>query len=174
MSRFIGSLNALMGPSFPLAVTDEDSIRIARQDFRHQRRQTLGQNDPIGWSSLWPRSGMMSGDVEAPAGIMGTCSENTGMWSVNQRAARGNGALKFIMGTCRDVDGNAVGGATVVGFLTAGDVVVNETACDDQGNYELGTPYPGAPHYLVAYRAGSPDIAGTSVNTLTPTNRDGS
>ena len=37
-----------------------------------------------------------------------------------------------------------------------------------------GTDTPaGTQHYLVAYKPGSPDTAGTTVNTLTPTNVDG-
>lgn len=173
MSRFLGSLNALTAAQ-PMTITDEDPIRTARPDFLHQRRQFSGRQDGYAWVNLWPRSAMMSGDASAPMTILGGDARDFGAWSPDQRSSRGNGSRKYIMGACRDVDGNAVPGATVVGFLTAGDLLVAETACDDKGNYELPTPYPGAPHYLVAYRTGAPDIAGTSVNTLTPTNRDGS
>ena len=94
-------------------------------------------------------------------------------WSPWQRAMRGNGALKFIMGVCKDSNGATVSGAVVQGFLTATDTFVRETTCGSLGEYELGTEYPSTNHYLVAYRAGSPDIAGTTVNTLQGTNRDG-
>jgi protocatechuate 3,4-dioxygenase beta subunit len=96
-----------------------------------------------------------------------------GAWSSTQRASRGNGSTKFIQGVCKDSNNNTVSGAIVQGFITATDIYVGETTCDSNGNYELGTVYPATSHYLVAYRAGSPDIAGTTVNTLTPTNRDG-
>ena len=62
----------------------------------------------------------------------------------------------------------------VQGFLTETDALVRETTADSNGRYELGTEYASpTQHYLVAYSAGSPDIAGTTVNTLTATNRDG-
>jgi hypothetical protein len=77
------------------------------------------------------------------------------------------------MGKCKDSVNAGVSGAIVQGFITATDAYVGETTADSLGNYELGTPYPATNHYLVAYRAGSPDIAGTTVNTLQPTNKDG-
>jgi hypothetical protein len=90
-----------------------------------------------------------------------------------QRASRGNGATKFIMGNCKDAGGSPVSGAVVQCFLTVTDQIVSEVTSQTDGSYEAPTVYPGAAHYLVAYRPGSPDIAGTTVNTLTPTNRDG-
>ena len=41
------------------------------------------------------------------------------------------------------------------------------------GSYDLPTNFPGVNHYVVAYIAGSPDRAGTTANTLVPTNIDG-
>ncbi len=105
--------------------------------------------------------------------LFGQDIADTDWWSPNQRSARGNGATKFIMGQCKDSGGSGVSGATVQCFLTATDALVSETTADTYGNYEAPTVYPGAAHYLVAYRAGSPDITGATVNTLTPTNRDG-
>jgi hypothetical protein len=66
-----------------------------------------------------------------------------------------------------------VSGAVVQAFRTSDDVLVAETTADSNGQYEAGRCETGVSHYLVAYRAGSPDIAGTTVNTLTGTNRDG-
>jgi hypothetical protein len=78
------------------------------------------------------------------------------------------------MGQCKDGIGNPIGGAVVAGFITATNECVGVTATDDQGRYELGCPKsPGDQHYLVAYVDSSPDLAGTTVNTLVPTNRDG-
>ena len=116
---------------------------------------------------------MMSGDLSGGYAQAGQDASGAGRWSPWQRSVRGNGATKFIMGQCKDGSDVGVSGATVQGFLTATDTYVGETTADSLGNYELGTRYPGAQHYLVAYRTGSPDIAGTTVNTLTPTNRDG-
>ena len=101
-------------------------------------------------------------------------SDTPGEWEPWQFGNQGTQSLKYIIGVCRDSGGNTVSGAVVQGFLTATDAFVRETTADSNGRYELGTEYPSQSHYLVAYRAGAPDIAGTTVNTLQGTNRDGS
>jgi hypothetical protein len=53
--------------------------------------------------------------------------------------------------------------------LTSNDTYVGQAVSDSAGYYELGTPYSGQAHYVVAYLPGSPDVSGTSVNTLIPT-----
>lgn len=77
------------------------------------------------------------------------------------------------MGTTKDASSVPIGGAVVQTFVTSTDAYVSETTSDDNGRYEAGTPNAGVAHYLVAYIPGSPDRAGTTVNTLIPTNRDG-
>lgn len=170
---FLGALNALQ-PQYQTSVLDEERTRLSdRVDFDYRRRGRVAQVDPFRWVTPWPASRICSGDAAVPLGICGQVDMDTG-WAIRWiKRCRGNGAVKFIMGQCKDAGGNAVGGAVVQGFLTATDAFVTETACDDKGYYELGTPNRGVSHYLVAYRAGSPDIAGTTVNTLVPTNRDG-
>ena len=38
---------------------------------------------------------------------------------------------------------------------------------DANGYYEFRTAIPAELYYVVAYKAGAPDVAGTTVNTLT-------
>jgi hypothetical protein len=52
-------------------------------------------------------------------------------------------------------------------FRTGGDIFVNTTTSDGSGNFTIVTPNNSGTFYLVAYKAGSPDVAGTTVNTLT-------
>jgi hypothetical protein len=116
-------------------------------------------------------------DPAVPAALvfgLDESSDSPGDWEPFHYGFGGSQSTKFIVGECRDSLGAVVSGAVVQGFLTATDGFVAETTSDANGRYELGTPNPGAQHYIVAYRAGSPDIAGTTVNTLVPTNRDGS
>lgn len=77
------------------------------------------------------------------------------------------GMLK-IRGTTRDSSGNPLGNCIVQGFRTSDDLYVGEVTSDSAGYFELPTPYSGTNHYLLAYKAGSPDIAGSTVNTLQP------
>lgn len=174
MSLFLGGL-AAMTPQNQCTQLDALPwfIRSSRRDMSYWRRGDSQFGSRCKYVTIWPASGFMSGDRSAGFCMFGQDMAECDWWSPLQRVARGNGATKFIRGVCKDSGGNTVSGAIVQGFLTATDAYVGETACDSYGNYELGTPYPGAAHYLVAYRAGSPDISGTTVNTLLPTNRDG-
>jgi hypothetical protein len=75
-----------------------------------------------------------------------------------------------IKGTCVDSSDVPVASAIVQGFVTATDAYVGEVTANTDGTYELMTEQlTSTAHYLVAYKAGSPDIAGTTVNTLLPT-----
>jgi hypothetical protein len=67
----------------------------------------------------------------------------------------------------RDSAGLALGNCRVELFVTARDVAIAEVVSDAAGNFAFDMPGTG-PFYLVAYKAGSPDIAGTTVNTLMP------
>ncbi len=75
-----------------------------------------------------------------------------------------------IVGTCLDSSDVPVAGAIVQGFVTATDAYVGEVQSNTDGVYILMTErLTSTPHYLVAYKPGSPDTAGTTVNTLLPT-----
>lgn len=75
-----------------------------------------------------------------------------------------------IAGTCLDASEVAVAGAIVQGFVTATDAYVGEVQSANDGTYQLMTEQlTSTAHYLVAYKAGAPDTAGTTVNTLLPT-----
>lgn len=147
-------------------------IRAARRDFSYWRRGESQFGARNRYATIWPQSGFMSGDRTPGYCQIGQDMAERDDWSPMQRASRGTSSAKFIRGQCKDGSGNALGGAVVQGFLTATDTFVGEVACDGNGNYELGSVYPGKSHYLVAYYA-STNLAGTTVNTLVPTNRDG-
>jgi hypothetical protein len=129
-----------------------------------------------GW---WPSQSRFICDPADPLGqteLMGAClgGFRSGQYEPMRVGYGGNATLKYIMGKCKDASGVAIGGAVVSGFRTSTDQLIRRTVADSQGNYELGTEYLGENHYIVAYSAGSPDRAGMTINTLQPTNRDGS
>ena len=82
------------------------------------------------------------------------------------RARPGYYLSKDIRGVTRDSGGGAIGNCVVKCYDTLTDAVVFTTTSDASGNYAGTVPGSGE-YYLVAYLDGSPDIAGTSVNTLT-------
>ena len=115
---------------------------------------------------LWGRSRMGGSDS---AGILfGNDFQSMGRWDVDTQDVLGGSQQKKIVGVTRDSGGTPLGSCTVQGFLTATDAFVGETTSDSGGYFCLPTQYSGA-HYLVAYRGGAPDVAGTTANTLIPT-----
>lgn len=174
MSLLTGGLDA-MAPSNQCTQFDALPwfVRSGRRDNSYWRRGDSQFGSRNKYVTLWPGSGFMSGDRSEGFCMLGQDCCEQDQWGPIQRASRGNGAQKFIMGSCKDSGGSPVSGATVQCFLTANDNLVSEVTSNTNGTYEAPTVYPGAAHYLVAYRPGSPAIAGTTVNTLTGTNRDG-
>lgn len=108
---------------------------------------------------LWPRSSMQ-GDARLLR--MPT------RWAPPPRKYGGQ-QMKKLQGITRDSAGAVLGGAEVHAFLTASDQFFRQVTSDAGGYFDLGSEYAGVNHYLVAYKAGSPDVAGTTVNTLQPT-----
>lgn len=72
-----------------------------------------------------------------------------------------------LAGVTRDSSGNALASCRVELFITARDVAIAEAISDASGNFAFDMPGTG-PFYLVAYKAGGTDVAGTTVNTLIP------
>lgn len=74
-----------------------------------------------------------------------------------------------ITGVTRDSAGVALADCAVDLFLTAEDTLVASTISDGSGNYAFTLPGNSQNFFIRAYKAGSPDVAGTSVNTLIAT-----
>jgi hypothetical protein len=72
----------------------------------------------------------------------------------------------LISGVTKDSTGAALASCTVQLFRTADDQLVQEFLSDGSGNYASSPVGLGQLYYAVAYKAGSPDVAGTTVNTL--------
>jgi hypothetical protein len=77
-----------------------------------------------------------------------------------------------ITGVTYDASGNRLGSCTVEVFETDTNQCVDKQVSDGSGNYMVQIPVglnqtQTATWYIVAYLAGSPDVAGTTVNTLT-------
>jgi hypothetical protein len=170
---------AMFQATLPAAYADNSALWDRR--FAYNMRAAKTQctcrwtyEQPAGW---WPaRRGMgFYSDPAAPVSPWAAVDKasQSGDWEPLSGHGSGMQHTKFILGRCIDEAGNGVSGAELHGFRTTDDALVMETTADANGYYELGTPNPGAEHYIVAYRAGSPSIVGATVNTLVPTNRDG-
>lgn len=96
------------------------------------------------------------------------------VWFEEPEKNSGAVAALGIVGISRDAYGSVLGGVTVKLFKTANgsypntkDTKVYETVSDAvTGFYSLYTPYYPDTHYIVSYKAGTPDVQGVTVNTL--------
>jgi hypothetical protein len=77
--------------------------------------------------------------------------------------------IAMISGITRDSTGAVLGGCTVELYLTATDEPLFKVVSDATTGVFTFTCARYAPrtHYIVAYKAGGTDVAGTTLNTLT-------
>lgn len=73
-----------------------------------------------------------------------------------------------VSGVTKDSTGAALASVTVQLFRTVDDAYIGETTSNGSGVYSIASVVSG-PFYIVAYKAGAPDVAGTTVNTLVGT-----
>ena len=110
-------------------------------------------------------SGVLSEDAS-------TCSR----WGVAPGDEGGGAQARKVVGLTKDSTGAALPSCVVQAFLTSSnvnrseveDTFLGQVTSDLGGYYELCLPV-AANVYLVAYKVGSPDLAGTTVNTIAPT-----
>jgi hypothetical protein len=82
------------------------------------------------------------------------------------RIGLGSASRVGFVGTTRDQYGAPLGGCAVQLFRTSDDLFIMEQTSDANGNFLLQSWYTPDTHYIVAYKAGSTDVFGTTVNTL--------
>ena len=140
-----------------------------------QQRGPKTWRDRNAWRSMWS-FGCRVG-YGAPIGSDGaawldlTVRDNFEPYSCD---GPGTQTLKFLKGRCVDSSDAALSGVNVQAFRTADDAFAGyEVQSRGDGSFDLPTQFGSGAHYIVAYLPGSPDRAGTTANTLTPANIDG-
>lgn len=156
MSSLIAQAALLGGGVWP------DDARLQPQWWRADDVEVRDFDDytspwwPGGANILCDRNG--SGDKLNPS---------ASVWFERPEITRGHNMRFGVLGVTRDVYGSPLGGVTVKLFRTSTDELVHSTVSDPLGNYAVSTPYFGEGHYLVTYKTGTPDVFGSSPNTLT-------
>ena len=113
-------------------------------------------------NGFWPRGNQLdaSGDEMLEADLASWFASNFEPYNGGCNTRYG------IQGITRDAFDNPLGGCKVVCFRTADDTKTGEAISDANGNFTVTTPYFPEAHYLVQYKATSPDVFGSSLNTL--------
>ena len=165
-------MSGLIGAAMPNNIVRGDDVRhvdefyFGRDDLVQppaivvrqweEEREFRGYTTP--W---WPRSGGLLGD----AGDTNLFTQPA-WWGEAWHQGGASGRLAFV-GYTRDYAGQPVGNCTVRCFVTSTNELVSSVVSDANGYYIATTPYY-ANHYLVCHKAGSPEIAGATISTLTP------
>jgi hypothetical protein len=152
-----------------------ESSALWEPEWQYQSRSPKTWRDTNNFFSRWPSSCFMN------AGSLDYClmsqeaGADRGQYEPFSCDGPGTQSRNAIRGQCLDNVSAPVAGALVQGFVTATDAYCGEVQSLEDGTYILCVEQGKAtPIYLVAYKPGSPDIAGTTVNTLLATNVDGS
>lgn len=150
------------------AATDVQVVSALFQEADDATRVQYFERDDMVFAAPWIGSALIDSDEYAN----GDGDNDDGY------IARGTGDASppdlgvphyLLTGVCRNSSSVALGaGVGVEVFDTASNALVAKVSTDATGTYAVPLYYPG-PFFAVAYQAGAPDIAGTTVNTLTPT-----
>lgn len=115
-------------------------------------------------TAWWPGG---SGRIGCGGAFDDSGSNPTYGWSQPTWSTGGASGRFAYVGYTRDQYGSPIAFATVKCFRTLNDTLQATVQSDAMGFYRITTPYAEG-HYLVVYKAGPPDICGTTVNSLLP------
>jgi len=166
MSNLLGTNMGQIGQTGILVATDER----AWPKWHRWNSEPLDGIQLVPWlpGVLWSGSGFAG---QAGGGTFGAFFDDSSgyhsVWDVDLIAGGGQQA-KMLIGTTRDSTGVPLANAKVSAYVTSTNQFVGSVTSDTGGYFALPTQYGGVAHYLVAFKAGSPDIAGTSDNNLIP------
>jgi hypothetical protein len=107
--------------------------------------------------------------ISTPCGALVSFEANECRFTIFTQATN----IWTMAGVTRNQSGDALGSCRVVVLETGqvavgGAPVVGETTSDGSGNYSLVVPQNTA-YQVLAYKPGSPDVAGVTIDTVTPT-----
>jgi hypothetical protein len=130
----------------------------------------IGYPKILGCPAMRRASSLQAATGPTGGGPMGSGILRAGFRAQPFRSPTLSTSLRFISGVTRDSTGAPLAGCQVDLYLYGGtgqDTQVDSVVSDGSGNFSFGAT--AGPYYIVAYKAGAPDVAGTTVNTLAGT-----
>lgn len=161
MSLFLGQTTG----GFDASRLQQSDGRVMVKTYQWDYTGSGAQVKPWADGMLWSRTRLGCSDSDGI--LLGNDFQCTGRWDNDQQDVLGGSQSKKVIGTTKDASGNPLGSCIVQAFATVDDTFLGQTVSDTAGYYVLPVFYTAA-IYLVAYKAGGSDVAGTSVNTIIP------
>lgn len=156
-------MSGFIGAAQPVASHGREDIRLRRDRPNDEifSEVTSAIAPALYTSDYWPRSGLV-GNLGLDVSIL----ERTTPWKFPQ--PYGGAASRYgFVGVTRDQYGTAIPSCVAKLYRTSDDSLQDTTTSDaTTGEFLLNTFYYPDAHYIVAHKAGSPDVDGASVNTL--------
>ncbi len=140
---------------------DRNRAKMDQFDFDGSRSNSGPWDEGMLWSMS--RMGLGGGD-----GYFGRDFQQSNRFENDVLDVCGGSQQRKLIGISRDSVGATLGSVAIKAFLTAGNIFAGSVTSDTGGYFECSTPYAGQAHYIVAYKAGSPDVEGSTLNTLIP------
>lgn len=164
MTQFLGA-NAGTIPS--TAVVRPNDERIAMRSYCWGDLDMPAQKNQWRPGVLWSGSRFTGGGGGFDGPFQDDMDGITSAWEVPLRMT-GNQSQGLFTGFSKDSTGANLGNCSIQLFVTSSDLFVGQVTSDASGYFAIYSHYTVA-HYIVAYKAGAPDITGATVNTLLPT-----
>jgi hypothetical protein len=170
-------MSGMVGAALPVTIHMVDDQRIVHEDLDVytsllwqevtiltfcKEPLFLGDTGCFFATAWWPAS---SGLLDVGA-LDDAWSVQPYSWGTAWPNSGANGRFS-LSGYARDFAGQIVTGAAVKLFRTSDDSLQASVTSDANGYYLVTSPFADG-HYLVVYKAGPPDVCGTTVNTLAP------
>lgn len=142
-----------------------ESDVVASDDRPDHLHQCMRKTEFDTYFNIWPTGGILGGfSPMTQSGILPAAPYNPFLQSSNWTGHLG---WKTFSGITRDTNSAILGSTVVALFRTSDDLRMDERTSDPStGAYAVYSSDTGN-HYLVAYKAGSPDVSGTTANNLT-------
>jgi hypothetical protein len=126
-------------------------------------RRSRTEVQPFADGMLWPNSRSLGGGLSM---LLGDDASNSSGNFEAWPEASGTSTRAKISGTTRDSSSNPLGNCTIQVLSADGTIKAYSTTSDGSGAYEALIEDPTLSYKVDAYLAGSPDVAGTTINTL--------
>jgi hypothetical protein len=148
-------MSTWIGQSDGNARVNRDYLLLNRNAYA---KSSKGAEDfTNGW---WPNNNAFLGDPATDYGVtVQILEEYDGLFG-------GEASRVGFVGTTRDQYGTPLGSCVVQLFRTSDDLFIMEITSNSDGSFLLQSWYSPDTHYIVAYKPGSPDVFGTTLNTL--------
>lgn len=161
MSMFVGFFNTV---NMVLARKDWRLVSPYQNLRRQQDRIVERQAATIylgGYTSdYWPGNRGFYGEQVLETPLL------EALWGrVLSRFAQGSSSRLGFLGTTRDATGSRLGGVTCSLFRTSDKAWIMDVVSNINGDFMLST-YDGTAHFIVFSKTGSPDVIGTTRQTL--------